>query len=72
MRIVKIIDQHRRDFRADFECELCGNIEKNKSGYDDAYFHNTVIPEMKCKTCGKTSGDDYVPMSTKYPDGFQV
>ncbi len=67
-----MIRQHRRDFTADYECEHCGNIEKDRSGYDDAYFHNNVIPNMKCKKCGKTSGEDYTPRATKYPEGMQV
>lgn len=39
MRIKKILNQYRRDFYADYECEHCGHIVANKSGYDDAYFH---------------------------------
>ena len=50
------------------ECEHCGNIEKNVSGYDDAFFHANVIPKMKCKKCGKTAGDDYRPLTTKYSE----
>ena len=34
MRIKQINRQHRRDFYADYECENCGYIEKDKSGYD--------------------------------------
>ena len=72
MRILKIISQYRRDFYADYQCEHCGHIEHNKAGYDDTYFHTDVIPEMICKKCGKKSGDDYRPLTTKYPDGMQV
>jgi len=28
MRILKIREQHRRDFWADYICEHCGHIEK--------------------------------------------
>ena len=72
MKIKKINSQSRRDFWADYECEHCGHVEKNKSGYDDANFHNNVIPKMKCPECGKTSGEGYRPLTTKYPEGMQV
>ncbi len=72
MKIKRIISQHRRDFYADYECEHCGHIVKNEYGYDDANFHENVIPDKKCPKCGKTAGDDYRPLTTKYPEGFQV
>jgi transcription elongation factor Elf1 len=67
MKIQKILSQHRRDFRAIYECEHCGH-EKESSGYDDSNFHHNVIPAMECEKCGKTSGDGYRPLATKYPD----
>ena len=66
MKIQKINSQSRRDFWADMVCEHCGHVEKNQSGYDDDYFHRDVIPQMKCKQCGKKSPEDYRPMGTKY------
>ena len=74
MYIKEILSQSRRDFRAIFVCEHC-NHEEEKSGYDDSYYHNTVIPKLlKCKKCEKTSGGvPYKPpMSTVYPDGLQI
>ena len=71
MKIKRIINQHRRDFDAEYECEHCGHIEVGY-GYDDANFHNNVIPKMKCEKCGKTAGDDYRPLATKYPEWMQV
>jgi ribosomal protein L37AE/L43A len=71
MKIKEIIGQSRRDFRAIYECEHCGH-SKQGSGYDDANFHQNVIPEMKCEKCGKKAGDDYRPLSTKYPEGYQI
>jgi len=65
MKIKRIISQHRRDFTAMYECEHCGH-EDQGSGYDDSHFHKNVIPQMKCKECGKTAGDDYRPLGTKY------
>jgi primosomal protein N' len=66
MKIQKINSQNRRDFWADMVCDHCGHVEKNVSGYDDDYFHRNVIPNMKCKKCGKVAGDDYRPLGTKY------
>lgn len=54
MRIKTKISQYRRDFRAQYECESCGHIATG-SGYDDAYFHQTVIPSMVCDACGATA-----------------
>ena len=74
MKIKEITWQSRRDFEAIFECEGCGNTVK-RSGYDDANFHQNVIPSFKCPKCGKTSaecGADYRPLTTKYPEGYQI
>jgi len=71
MKIKRITDQNRRDFSAVYECESCGEEEKG-SGYDDTYFHQVVIPGMKCKKCGKKAGDDYRPLTTKYPDSMVI
>lgn len=71
MRIREIIDQHRRDFTAIYECEHCG-AEERASGYDDANFHRNVVPAMKCKACGESATSNYRPLSTRYPEGFQV
>ena len=75
MKIKTINRQHRRDFYADYECEGCGRIEKNQRGYDDANFHQNVIPTMVCKQCGQSAislGSNYRPLATKYPEGYQV
>ena len=74
MKIKNIISQSRRDFKADYICENCGNIE-TKDGYDDRNFHDNVIPKMKCSKCGKSRNDlgiegEYT--ETKYPEGFQI
>jgi transcription elongation factor Elf1 len=65
MKIKKITSQYRRDFSAIYQCEYCGAAEEG-SGYDDDNFHTNVIPQMKCKQCGKVVNADYRPMSTKY------
>ena len=71
MKIKEIFSQTRRDFNAIYECEHCGNTEYG-SGYDDAYFHKSVIPNMPCEKCGKTTPDSYRPLGTRYPEGMQV
>jgi len=71
MRIKSIKSQHRRDFWAVYECQHCGHNQEDY-GYDDAYFHNDVIPNLKCWKCGKKAGGDYRPLATKYPEGHQI
>ena len=71
MRIVEITSQMRRDFRAIFECEHCKKCE-TLNGYDDTYFHQKVIPEMKCKECGKKADENYRPLATKYDDSITI
>jgi uncharacterized CHY-type Zn-finger protein len=71
MKIKRIISQHRRDFKAIYICGHC-NKEVTAGGYDDAHFHNNVIPMMECPSCKKREGDDYRPLSTKYPEGYQI
>jgi DNA-directed RNA polymerase subunit M/transcription elongation factor TFIIS len=67
MRVKQITYQHRRDFKAIFECEHCGH-EEEMWGYDDSYFHENVIPAMKCGKCGKQTDENYKPLTPKYPD----
>ena len=71
MKIKTIISQSRRDFTAIYECEHCGYSHEG-TGYDDTNFHQNVIPKMKCAKCGKTAGDEYRPLTTKYPDSQTV
>ena len=70
MRIKEIVSQNRRDFHAIYECEHCNNTIK-RGGYDDANFHNNVIPDMECKECGKKAKDTYRALKTKYEE-FEV
>lgn len=72
MRIKQILSQNRRDFWAIYECEHCGYTKKD-SGYDDANFHENVIPnQLKCDKCGKLADETYRPLTTKYPEGYQI
>ncbi len=68
LKIKNITNQIRRDFWAVFECEHCGHVTKEESGYDDANFHKNVIPAMRCPICGKTADETYRPLATKYPE----
>ena len=56
MKIIKMLSQNRRDFKAIYECESCGD-KIQQSGYDDRNFHDNVIPRMICKKCGKSRND---------------
>jgi ribosomal protein L37AE/L43A len=66
MRIKEMLSQHRRDFRAIYECEHCGH-EKEGSGYDDANFHQNVIPSWQCDKCGEKAIDTSDAKTPKYP-----
>lgn len=57
MFIRKVLSQFRNDFTAEMECEHCGGTQKLTTGYDDDYYHDHVIPAMKCAQCGKTRHD---------------
>jgi Zn ribbon nucleic-acid-binding protein len=75
MKIKEKISQYRRDFTALMECEFCGHTELNKTGYDDRYYHDNVIPNMKCIKCGESTiskGGTIDKTPTKYPEGFQI
>lgn len=61
MKLIKRTEQNRRDFWFTGKCESCGHEEKDISGYDDHFFLNEVIPDMKCKACGKSSKDLDLP-----------
>lgn len=75
MKIIKITNQHRRDFSAEIECEGCGNKENLRGGYDDRYYHDIVLPARLCSACGKSRKDLGVQSGftqTKYPESLTV
>ena len=72
MKIKEILSQNRRDFTAILVCENCDEEQHLSSGYDDDNYHRNVIPHMECVSCGKTAPNNYRPLTTKYPEGFQV
>lgn len=74
MKILQIVSQNRRDFKAVYECEGCRN-QVTKSGYDDDNFHTNVVPNMPCKECGKSRNDLGIQgeiVQTKYPSWMTV
>jgi len=71
VKIKQFLSQHRRDFKAIYVCEHCGN-EDEGWGYDDSNFHQNVIPNMVCKKCNKKAPEDYRALSTKYPDSMTI
>ena len=71
MKIKKITSRNRRDFWAIYVCEHCGT-EVKSYGYDDRNFHDNVIPDMECMSCGKKAPDTYLGMATKYPENLTV
>lgn len=58
MKIKEVTSQYRYDFTAIIECEHCQHEQKLETGYDDSYYHTRVMPEMKCKNCGKSRNDE--------------
>ena len=54
MKIVRVTWRLRSDFYAIFECEFCQHKFEG-DGYDDFYFYNHVLPDLTCKSCGKSS-----------------
>lgn len=57
MKIAMKTGQSRRDFWVIYECEHCG-AQTNGTGYDDANFHQNVIPKMTYTKCGKSSNGE--------------
>ena len=59
MYIKEILSKYSGDFTATLKCEHCGNESNLGTGYDDAFYHNRVIPAMYCVACGKNlSGNE--------------
>ena len=56
MKIQRMTSISRNDFTAIMECEFCGGTQELKTGYDDGYYHERVIPAMTCHACGRTRG----------------
>lgn len=75
MKVTRRYNQYRRDLHIDMKCEGCGAKDTDKSAYDDSNYWVNVVPDFKCKECGKSSNDLGIKpesIGTKYPEGFQV
>lgn len=75
MKVTRRYNQHRRDLSIDMECEGCGTEDSYGSAYDDSNFWVNVVPNFKCKNCGKSTKDLGVEVEdthTRYPEGFQI
>jgi C4-type Zn-finger protein len=57
MKILEITSLHRNDFDAVLECEHCGKTQTLKYGYNDANYHNNVLPAVVCLSCGKRGNE---------------
>jgi transposase-like protein len=55
------------------ECENCGAKETYENAYDDRNFWDNVIPDWKCKKCGKSTNNLDIRIKqhikTRYPEG---
>lgn len=75
MKITKTYNWNRRDFYFDAECEHCGNVDKDNSGYDDSNYYQNVVQNMKCSKCLESSNskESDLPktiMLTKYNENL--
>jgi len=71
MKVLEKYNQSRRDCWCDMKCEGCGALETGKDAYDDRNFWDNVVPNFKCKGCGKSTKDlgiqaEVIP--TRYSD----
>lgn len=53
MKIKAISNRWGRDLYGTMECEHCGATEKLTGGYDDAHWHQNVLPTFHCQSCKK-------------------
>lgn len=53
MKIYALNPGNGRDLYGRLLCEHCGRNEKLSGGYNDAHWHNNVLPAFHCKGCGK-------------------
>ena len=77
MKLIKILDQSRRDFQGQYKCEFCEHIatDEGMDSYDDRYYHDTIISNKKCPKCNKSTISEKGIIErtpTRYPEGFQV
>lgn len=74
MKLIKKIEQFRRDFTGLYECESCKKQVELK-GYDDRNWHNKVVTEIKCPNCFNSTKSLRLAIEhveTKYPAALVV
>jgi len=52
VKIHTILNRLGNDFWAEYECEYCNHVTQSQSGYEDAHYHDNVIPAKYCPVCG--------------------
>lgn len=52
MKIISLKNSIGRDLYGMLQCEHCGAEQKLSGGYDDAHWHNRVLPALHCAACG--------------------
>lgn len=57
MKIQTIRDQLRNDLYGTLVCEHCGASQKFV-GYNDHFWHRSVLPNVRCNACGCNSAAD--------------
>lgn len=65
MKIGRGFELHRNDFYCTYECEHCGAETDRRSGYNDSFFHEQVIPAKHCDKCGKNRAGDQKEIEKK-------
>lgn len=69
MKLIKKMNQHRRDCDAEVQCEECGNVDIIRGAYDDSNYWINVLPSASCSKCGKSTKDlgiEPEKVTTKY------
>lgn len=59
MKLNKKICQLRNDFKGEYQCEYCDNVEVDEGlrSYDDTNYMMNVVPAKKCTDCGRSTND---------------
>ena len=57
MKVTRKFNQSRRDCSIDLICENCSHEETLAGAYDDDNYWINVVPNFKCKNCGKSTND---------------
>lgn len=52
MRIISLNGSIGRDLYGMLECEHCAKQQRLGGGYDDAFWHTSVLPAFHCLSCG--------------------